>query len=428
MSNAHRVKLGETLGAISVKYYGLASRWTLIRDGNPQLVTRKKAIDGSPLIFPGDLLIIPQEVSLPPSISSASQPPLVLSDNSPTDIAVYIDGQLFSGFTGYRIVMPIDSFDTFSFSAPFDDTQDHIRKVFKPFQYKSCTVYYDKDLIFTGKLLTSAPEVSPDSKTINIQGYPNCGVLNDCCLPESMYPPEYDGLNLVQIAEQVASAFGVTVQADDPPGEVFNNVGYEPEEKILSFIKKLTDQRGLLFTNTSAGGLLFWIPKKESVSATFKEGELPFISCKPKFAGQTMYSHITGFSKVEDEEDPESFTYENEYLINAGVLRPYSYIVDDALSGTLEQSVKATAGRMFGSSVSYELVVVGHRDRNNGLYRKNMTVSVLSPGAMIYSETKLQVDQVELVRSDTGGNQTIFSLVLPGSRNGELPEEFPWEE
>lgn len=428
MFKSHTVKSGDTLGAIAVRYYGLFPRWTLIRDGNPQLANRKKASDGSPLIFIGDMLIIPQEVTLPPAVAPVFSPPVLLADDTAQDIAVYVDGKLFSGFTGYRIIMPVDSFDTFSFSAPFDDIKDVIRAAFKPFSYKLCTVYYDKELIFAGRLLTTAPEVSPNSKTITIQGYPLCGVLNDCCLPETMYPPEYDGLTVVQIAEHAASAFGVQVQCDNPPGEVFTDVGYEPGEKILAFIKKLSEQRGLLFTNTPSGGLLFWVPKNEPVSATFKEGSLPFVSCKPTFSEQTMFSHITGFSKVEGDTDPESFTYENQYLIKNNVLRPYSFVVEDAESGTLEGSVKAAAGRMFASSVAYSLIVIGHRDANGALYRKNMTVSVLAPGAMIYNETKLQVDQVELLRSDTEGNQTIFSLVLPGSRNGELPEVFPWEE
>jgi len=38
------------------------------------------------------------------------------------------------------------------------------------------------------------------------------------------------------------------------------------------------------------------------------------------------------------------------------------------------------------------------------------------------------VDEVTLKRSDNGGLTADFSLVLPESRDGSLPEVFPWEE
>ena len=94
----------------------------------------------------------------------------------------------------------------------------------------------------------------------------------------------------------------------------------------------------------------------------------------------------------------------------------------------MDTDTKATAGRMFANSVKYELVVSGHRDRTGKLYRKNMCISVYAPDAEIYRETKFQVDEVTMTRSDSDGEKTMFSLVLPGARDGKLPERFPWEE
>lgn len=57
-----------------------------------------------------------------------------------------------------------------------------------------------------------------------------------------------------------------------------------------------------------------------------------------------------------------------------------------------------------------------------------MSVSVYSPGAMIYRESKFMVNEVVFKRSDTEGNQTELSLILPESYSGELPSVLPWEE
>ena len=429
MSKSYTVKSGDTLGAISVKYYGVFGKWTDIVKSNPQLAGRKTAIDGSPLIYPSDVLIIQDK----PLIKNTNAPiqtkqEIVLDPDAKKDLALYVDGKKFTGFTGFTVSCPVDTFDAFSFSSLWDSSKKEIRDIFRPFTYKNCSVYFDGDLIFKGVLLPATPEVTPNSKTITVQGYPLCAVLQDSTLPDSLYPPQYDGLDLKQITDNIAGAFGVSVQAKVDVGSTFEKVEIKPEDKILDFLTKLANQRGLFFTNAQDGSLLIWKPEEEAVSATFKEGEPPFYSCKPAFDGQNMFSHITGFTKVTADKDSEKYTFENSYLKKAGVLRCYTKVIDDAESGTIENSTKAIAGRMFANSVKYTLEVTGHRDKNGKLYRKNMMVSVLAPDAEIYKETKFQVDEVKLERSDSDGEKTTFTLVLPGARTGKLPEAYPWEE
>ena len=431
MSKSYTVKGGDTLSAISTRQYGLAGKWVLIKNANPQLVGRKTAVDGSPLIYPGDILIIPDDEK-PTASVSASMPegtvPSVLDDGAEQDITILIDGKAFTGFSGYTISMSVDSFDAFSFSAPFDDTVKNYRAAFRPFAYKQCSVYYDKKLLFNGTLLTPNPEVDADKKTITLQGYPACGCVNEVCLPETKYPPEYNGMKLGEIAKDCCGPFGFGVSIDGEEGAAFEKVEYSPGDTLFNFIKKLCEQRGLIITNKPNGDLLLWQPKKEKVCATIKEGEEPFLSCKPSFDSQKFFSHITGFSKVENEEDADHYTYENKLLTKAGVLRPFTFVADDATSTDLQNAVEAKAGRMFASAASYELKVIGHKTPKGDLWQKNMAISLLAPGAMIYRETVFLVDNVTIQRSDSDGNVTTLKLVLPGARDGSLPEEFPWEE
>ncbi|MCR4631406.1 MAG: LysM peptidoglycan-binding domain-containing protein [Treponema sp.] len=431
MSKSYTVSKGDTLGAISTRHYGLAGKWTLIKNANPQLLKRKTAIDGSPLIYPGDVLIIPEEVKPTQEVSKSapkSSVPVVLDQDAKKDISILIDGKMFTGFSGYTIKMPIDSFDSFSFSAPFDDSSKELKEAFMPFTYKQCTVYYDGELLFNGTLMTPNPESSDQEKTVTLQGYSVCGIINDSSLPDTKYPPEYNNLKLSEIANDCCGAFGFNVSVDGSEGEAFEKVEYSPGDKLFEFLKKLAEQRGLLITNKANGDLLFWTPKKETVSCSIEEGELPYISCKGSFDSQNFYSHITGYSKVEKEEDCNSYTYENSYLIKKGVLRPTSFTADDATSTDLENAVKAKAGRMFASAVAYELKVLGHHNPDGKLWKKNMAISLLAPGAMIKKRTVFCIDEVTFARSDSDGNVTTLKLVLPGARDGSLPKEFPWEE
>ena len=429
MSKVHTVSSGDVLWKISVKYYGIPGKWNDIVKANPQLIGRKTASDGSPIIRPGDNLIIPdlQEKKENAAPIQAKQT-VVLDESAKQDLALFCDGKRFTGFTGYTVVCSVDTFDAFSFSTVWDAGNKDLRDLFRPFTYKDCEVYFDGDLIFKGKLLPAVPSVQPDSKTITVQGYPSCAVLNDSTLPDSLYPPEYNGLTLAEIAKNIAGAFSVNVQEKAESGAAFESVEIAPEDKVLDFLKKLAEQRGVFLSNAQDGSLLIWKPEQEKVSATFKEGESPFISCVPTLDGQKMFSHVTGFTKTSEKADSEKYTYENDYLIKNGVLRCYTKVMEDVDSAGLENAVKAMAGRMFASAVKYTLTVTGHRDKNGKLYRKNMMVSVLAPDAEIYKETKLQVDEVQLKRSESEGEQTVFSLVLPGARTGELGGGFAWEE
>lgn len=429
MPKVHTVASGDLLWKISVKYYGIPGKWTDIVKANPQLQGRKKAADGSPVIRIGDNLIIPDEPDKKDSKAPLqAKQTIVLDENAKKDLALYCDGKKFTGFTGYTVVCSVDTFDAFSFSSVWDSGKKELRDLFRPFTYKECEVYFDGDLIFKGRLLPAVPNVQPDSKTITVQGYPLCAVLNDSTLPDSLYPPEYNDLNLKQIAENIAGAFSVNVQVKADVGDAFKSVEISPEDKILDFLGKLAEQRGVFLSNAQDGALLIWKPEQEEVSATFKEGEQPFISCVPALDGQKMFSHVTGFTKVSEDTDSEKYTYENNYLIKHGVLRCYTKTLQDVDPAGLENAVKAMAGRMFAAAVKYTLTVAGHRDKNGKLYRKNMMVSVLAPDAEIYKETKLQVDEVQLKRSESEGEQTVFSLVLPGARTGELGGSFAWEE
>ena len=198
MPESCTVQSGDTLGQIALTKYGVSGRYTDIIAANPQLAGRKTASDGSPLIFPGDVLILPEQTDIPADVENMT--PVVISPDESREMSLYLDGKLFTGFTGYTLQFNIDTMDAFSFSAPWLEDNEELKKAFEPFAYKQCAVYYRNQLMFTGTLLTPAPSVTPDNRTINPQGYPLCGVLSDCTIPDTKYPLCYRNLTLEQIA------------------------------------------------------------------------------------------------------------------------------------------------------------------------------------------------------------------------------------
>jgi prophage tail gpP-like protein len=424
MSKSHNVTSGDTLGSISIKYLGTFSKWKNIVAVNPQLEGRKTATDGSPLIFSGDVIVIPDENKNEKDAMPYTKT-VALSD-AESDVSIVVDGYKFLGFTGYEINLSYDSFDSFSFSAPYDIASREIADALAPFTFKDCEIYYNGELLIKGTLLTPDPEISGGAKEITLQGYPLCGILNDCTVPLAQYPAEFSGLTLEEIAVPIGESFGISVVFNCDSGLPFEKVSIEPTEKIMDFFVKLSKQRNLLFTNDKQGRLVFFSPEQESVFASFAEGVPPLMSLKPKFNAQDFYSHIIGFSKADANNDAEQYIYENKYLTKKGIIRCNTIIVDDADSGSLESSVKSHAGRMFADCVSYELECEHHTNIDNEVFKKGMTVCIKAPGAMIRQETKFIARNVKLLRTNEGKTASL-SLILPGSYTGEIPEVMPWE-
>jgi prophage tail gpP-like protein len=425
MSKVHNVVSGDTLGAISIRYLGTSGKWKKIVDNNPQLSGRRKASDGSPLIYPGDKLVIPEDKTEKP-VSPTTAKTITVA-NGEQDVSIIIDGKKFTGFTGYEINLAYDSFDTFSFSAPYDIAQKDLKAAILPFAFKDCEVYYLGELLFKGTLLTPDPELQSEATEITLQGYPLCAILNDCTVPPTKYPADYVNVTIQDIANPIAEVYGIKIMYPDGPGEPFPDVAYEPTETVLNFLLKLAQQRKLLFSNDENGRLVFFKAKKETAFISFKEGNLPLLSITPQFNAQEFYSHITGHTKTDSEKDSLPFTWENSYLINKGITRHKTIMVDDAItSSDLETAVKAHAGRMYADCVSYSLTCDTHTNEKGKVFKKGMTVCIQAPGAMITRQTNFIARNIKLLRT-TEGKTAELSLVLPGSFTDDLPEALPWD-
>ena len=428
MDRVHNVISGDRITRISMRYYGTEDKTGLIVDANPQLAGRPISLENLPTIYAGDILIIPDESE---NIINLAQKNIVQEtvEAEENQVTIIVAGKHFSFFTEYKIIEEIDTFDSFNFSGPFDDTQKIYRESFRPLSYNSCAIYYGRDLIFNGIMIAPQSKSIIDSKTFSIVGYPLCGVLNDCPMPISKYPIEYINQNLEQIAHSMALPFGIPVEFQANPGNPFEKVAPEPEQKVLDFLSGLAMQRGILLSNNPQGALIGWRANIDGKPvASIKEGELPYLSCSPVTDPQNYYSHITGLSPTEDEKPAEKYTVENPHLIKRGILRPFTYIVHDAKDTDLQASVNAKAGRMFASSAPYMLTLQGHRNQDSNRWKKNTLISVYAPGAMIYHETKFLIKSVTISRNVDSGDTTVLTLVLPDAYAGIIPEIVPWEE
>ena len=408
--SVYTIITGDTFDLIARKVYGSEVDSPLIIRSNPGLA--------EPLT-PGVIIFIPDKPDAPSIVAQSAA-----ADNE-DEVAVSVGGERFRFWDSVAISLSMDALDAIEFSAPFEVNNAKFRKTFRPLSFQDLTVTVGGRLLFTGTMLTPKPTITPERRTVSVTGYSKPGVLNDCTLPASAFPLEFNGQGLNEIAATVCAPFGLSVKFAADHGAIFERVAVEPGAKVFQFLADLARQRNLVISSTFAGALLF----QQSVRpgrpvARLEEGVSPLISVAPNYKEQEYYSHVTGLQPTTLGKDGSQFTVNNPRL--EGVIRPFTFAADDTPGAAAKSAVEAKAGRMFANVVSYSAAVAGWRDPQGDLWVPNRTLKLLAPGAMIYNEYEFVIRSVSLTR--VGDSETAsMILVLPGSFEGKIPETMPWD-
>jgi prophage tail gpP-like protein len=130
-------------------------------------------------------------------------------------VSLVIDGESFDNFTEVEFNRSIDTFSTMGFLAPFEADRKEFRKLFRPFTYRSVNGLIADKVQFTGTLMTPDPQITESSKSVAVSCYSLPAVMCDCCPPGGAYPLEFAGHTILQIAQTLASKFGLIAKLDE---------------------------------------------------------------------------------------------------------------------------------------------------------------------------------------------------------------------
>jgi len=349
------------------------------------------------------------------------------------EVAIIIDGKRFRYWTTIRFAMAMDGFDEVQFVAPFDIGIPNFFEIFRPFSYKRIVITIGGSVLFTGVMVSVTPSIDAKSKTVSVSCYSLPAVLQDCTMPASSFPLEFNNQGLTAIATAIASPFGLSVEFQATEGAVFKKVSMDINDNCFNFLTTLAKQRNLIISNTVDGKLLFsQSTTGGSPVALLEQGVAPVAAISAQFDSQQYFSHITGIghtTTAEFQDDNEGgaaiqYTVKNPFLTSA--LRPMSYSVDDTENSDLRLAVEAKIGRMFGNVASYELTVPTWRDSQGNLWKPNTTLRLLAPDAMIYRSYEFVIRMVSF-ENDKSSKTAKISLSIPGTFSGIIPRGLPWD-
>lgn len=408
--STHVVLAGETFESISRRFFGTEERAGDVQAANPGVV--------EPLT-PGITLNIPEDVS-------KVQAGVVAQGADPDDVVIEIDGEQFRYWENVKTTSQLDSLDTLDFNTVFEMNNAKLRETFKPFTYRSVNVMIGGERNFTGTIVAVNPKPQPNKVSLSVSAYARPGVLNDCQFPISILT-EFTGGKLLGITQFLTRPFGLTVVLEGNQGPVFDQVEPEAQKKAFEYFADLAKQRNFLISNTPEGALQYLKPiEPGNPVARLVYGQMPVTDLQVEFNPQEYYSHITGTQMSVTGIEGSSYTLENKRLSSLGVLRPHTFEFKDITGPGIQDAVAAKMGRMLGAAVTYNVTVAGWRDPAGRLWRKNTTITLLAPEAMVHREYEFLIKRVELSRE--GDSKTaILSLTLPGAYSGKIPEFMPWE-
>lgn len=399
------VQAGDTFETIARKVYGDETKAGLLAKANPGSGDTPAA---------GSTVVTPATGALSASVAA----------DDPDEVAVIIDGQPFRFWTGVRIRRTLDAPSTIQLLSPFEPDNPSFRETFTPVSYKPLAVAVGGAPLFTGTMVTSLPRLTAEGVVTETAGYSLPGVLHDCTPPASAFPLEYNKLDVLAIARDLAAPFGVQVEAFADVGATFERVAVEPGETIGDFVATLARQRGRVIGDTPAGAWAVTASVEPGKPvARLREEEQPLVSVSPRIAAQQYHSHVTGLEAVNVGTKGSQHTVTNPHL--KGVLRPTVIRPADVKGGDIVQATEAHAGRMFGNMIAYDIEVATWRDPQGDLWTPGTTLTLEAPGAMVYSEYEFEIRTVEFT-AESDSRSAVLSLTLPGAFGAKIPERLPW--
>ena len=96
-----------------------------------------------------------------------------------------------------------------------------------------------------------------------------------------------------------------------------------------------------------------------------------------------------------------------------GVVRPYTFTVQDTLDADVQAACEGKAGRMFAGAIAYTVQVATWRTPAGKLWAPNTTVTLYAPGEMIYTEYEFLIRSVAFSRPSDEGSVASLTLTVP---------------
>jgi prophage tail gpP-like protein len=341
-----------------------------------------------------------------------------------SELSLKISGQRFDFWNNFSLSLVYNSLSSvFSFDGLILTKEQ--RNLFKPLSYHNAQILFNDELLLTGTILNNTGSVENSDSLGNISGYSKPGVLEDCEIPLSLYPLQFDNMSLKEIAEKLCKPFGLSVivdsQVNDQAVKKYDKIACEPDKNIKDFLSELCKQRNIILTHSDGGNVVLTRLRKDEPSvATYVEG-MPSTKISLSVNGQAFHSSISVQKQASIGTDVEGEeTIENDYI---PAYRPTVRKQSAGKNDDTENSAKMIRGselRGIQLTVETDRYTWWDGKRLRPL-RPNHIIDIESPTNYLTRRTRFFVESVDYT-GNQDGVRAIIKAVLPECYSGEIPK------
>lgn len=333
----------------------------------------------------------------------------------------------FNAFTFNLVYNSIAS--TFGFKFYFDPkNQEHIELACVT-HFHEVTVKHNNETLLTGVMVPQSFSQSSKKELASFGGYSKTGILEDCQIPPSAYPLQYDGLTLANIAQRMISPFKKNYNLEmaiDPSvsGKMNKSIPTATSgetQTIKDFLSSLAVDKDIIITHDELGRLLFTEAKTESdpiLDFDLTKGSIPGTTFKLEYDGQGMHSHITVLKDANDEGgNAGEYTIRNPYVVGS-VYRPR---VSNQTSGD-DIDTSDAARKMLGDELRGVRLTIT-TDRwvvDDKILKPNNIITIKAPELYIFRKERFFIESINYTGDEKGTTATL-NCVLPEVYNKKTP-------
>lgn len=337
-------------------------------------------------------------------------------------ITLEINGVEFKYFNHANVCWRFDSVaSTFAFELLFDPNNANHRRIFKPGAYAHVVIKHKGNPIITGVLLKPRFKSSSVKHLVSIAGYSTTGVLEDCSIPQSVYPLQINGLSFRQIAEKIVQPFGLKVTIDPTASkELIENINKkytkviaQDDESCNSFLKKLACQRQIVVSHDVNGNLLLTESKTNGNPIHHFESSADATEYELDFNGQRMHSELLVQKQAtKSNSNAGMATLKNPY-VNA--FRPTSRRQS---SGDNVNDTKSAVRNVLSEELKAIELTIRMRgwELNNTRIAPNTIITVKNPELYLFEKTKFFVESINF-RGSADNHTSELKCFIPETYN-----------